>query len=95
MSLNEPIQIQSEVIDGVLYRMIDGKKAYPIPSKINKKTGQLVENCKFYKAFNGTEIIQTDDILTILNSEDYNSISLGNFSETSDKDLQSIFEQLE
>lgn len=95
MSLNESIQIQTEVIDGVLYRMIDGKKAYPIPSKINKRTGQLVENCKFYKAFNGIEIIQTDDILTILDSEKYNSISFGDFSETSDKDLQNIFEQLE
>ena len=95
LSINEPIKIQSEVFDGVLYRMIDGKKAYPIPSKINKKTGQLVENCKFYKAFNGVEIIQTDDIKTILDSESYNSISFGDFSETSDKDLQSIFEQIE
>jgi len=35
---------------------------YQIPFKEDKKTGQLIPNCKIYKAFNGTEIIQTDDI---------------------------------
>lgn len=98
LGLNEEIQdFRTEVYGECLYR-IDSeteKRMYQIPTKIDKKTGQLVPNCKIYKSSNGVEIIQTDDFSTILEQVNYNSISFGDFEETSDEDLQSILTQLE
>jgi hypothetical protein len=39
---------------------------YQIPF-IENENGQLVANCKIFKSFNGTEIIQTDDLSFFLN----------------------------
>jgi hypothetical protein len=64
LSFNEEISnFPIEVFGEALYRVNpkNGKRMYQIPS-IEDKNGQLIANCKIFKSFNGTEIIQTDDL---------------------------------
>lgn len=78
----EEVTIRSEVFGDALYRVDQyGKKLYQIPAK--EEQGKLVPNCKIIKTFNGVEIIQTDDFLTILESETYTSVSFGSLDDNS------------
>ena len=83
--LGSDIKIIPEIVDGVMYRVdSDGNKMYQIPSKVDESTGQLVPNCQIIKTLNGTEVIKTDDLLSILEQADYNQVNLGDFSVYSD-----------
>lgn len=97
LSFNEEIEnFPTEVFGEALYRVNPktGKRMYQIPST-EDENGQLIANCRIFKAFNGAEIIQTEDLLFFLNQGKYNSISFGNFEETSDEDLEKILTALE
>jgi len=59
------VDIKTEVVGNALYRVEGDRRLYQIPSKL--VDGKLVENCNIYKAENGVEILQTDDITFVLN----------------------------
>lgn len=85
--------VNYDVIGGVLYRVdSNGKKMYQVPSK--EENGKLVPNCRILKTANGVEVIETTDFLTILEQGGYNTITFGNF-ENSSSYIRDILEQLE